>query len=92
MTEYIAKAKILGEFEEWVEEGKTDAIEFGGESIIYVDCLVDVIEEIKKLPIADAVPGALFRELRDELCLHCGKYTEQYLGACDGCKWRDDNV
>ena len=23
----------------------------------------------------------------NEICLHCGKYTEEYNGACDGCKW-----
>ncbi len=46
---------------------------------------------VRKIPTVDVVPGALFRELRDELCLYCGKYTEQHLGACDGCKWRADN-
>lgn len=91
MTECIAKAEILGKLEEWVEEEKAYAVEYGGESIIHVDCLEDVIEEIKRLPIADVVSGALFRELRDELCLYCGKYTEQHLGACAGCKWRGDN-
>lgn len=46
---------------------------------------------VRKIPAADVVPGELFRELRDELCLYCGRYTEQHLGACDGCKWRGDN-
>lgn len=46
---------------------------------------------IKDAPTDDVVSGALFRELRDELCLYCGKYTEQHLGACDGCKWRANN-
>lgn len=27
-------------------------------------------------------------ELRNELCLRCGEYTEAHNGACDGCKWR----
>lgn len=49
------------------------------------------LELIKNLPAADAIPGALFRELRDELCLHCGKYTLQHFGTCDGCKWRAEN-
>ena len=29
-------------------------------------------------------------ELKDcvnELCLMCGKYHEEHLGACDGCRW-----
>lgn len=27
-------------------------------------------------------------ELRNELCLRCGEYTEAHNGACNGCKWR----
>lgn len=32
-------------------------------------------------------------ELRNELCLRCGEYTEAHNGACNGCRWRetDDN-
>ena len=33
----------------------------------------------------------LHRELEDcrnELCLKCGNYKEDYLGACDGCRWK----
>jgi hypothetical protein len=29
-------------------------------------------------------------ELKDcvnELCLQCGKYHDEHLGACDGCRW-----
>lgn len=29
------------------------------------------------------------RDLRNELCQRCGKYREAYLGACDGCRWKD---
>lgn len=31
-------------------------------------------------------------ELRDcvnELCLKCGNYREEHLGACDGCRWKE---
>ena len=24
----------------------------------------------------------------NELCFKCGKYREDYMGACDGCRWR----
>lgn len=27
-------------------------------------------------------------DLRNDLCLACGKYSEAYSGACDGCRWR----
>ena len=26
--------------------------------------------------------------LRNELCLKCGKYHEAHNGACDGCRWK----
>lgn len=48
----------------------------------------DMKPEIDKIPAADVVPGNLFRELKNELCWRCGKYKDQHLGACDGCKWR----
>jgi len=28
------------------------------------------------------------RNLRNELCLKCGRYKEAHNGACDGCRWR----
>ena len=24
----------------------------------------------------------------NELCLKCGSYLEEHLGACDGCRWK----
>jgi len=27
------------------------------------------------------------KECINELCLMCGKYREEHLGACSGCKW-----
>ena len=27
-------------------------------------------------------------DCRNELCLKCGNYKEDYLGACDGCRWK----
>ena len=29
------------------------------------------------------------RSCRNELCLKCGEYRERYLGACNGCRWKD---
>lgn len=25
---------------------------------------------------------------RNELCLHCGKYKNEHLGVCEGCRWK----
>jgi hypothetical protein len=30
-----------------------------------------------------------FRDCRNELCLRCGDYKNRHLGACDGCRWRE---
>ena len=48
-------------------------------------------DKLESEPAANVVPVELFNDLRNELCLHCGKYTLQHFGACDGCKWRADN-
>lgn len=26
--------------------------------------------------------------IRNELCMKCGGYHRQHMGACDGCRWR----
>ena len=27
-------------------------------------------------------------DLRNELCLLCGRYKTAHLGSCDGCRWK----
>ena len=51
-----------------------------------------LIDAVATIPPADVVPGRDFRDCRNELCLRCGDYKQRYLGACDGCRWRADNV
>ena len=29
---------------------------------------------------------------RNELCLRCGSYKEAHRGACDDCRWRDEQM
>lgn len=82
-VEYVRKEDALRVASDVFFETDPD----GKEQLVALKCS----RLIRELPIADAVPGELFRELRDELCLYCGRYTEQHLGACDGCKWRVDN-
>ena len=45
---------------------------------------------IDDIPAADVVSGRDFRDCRNELCLKCGDYKQRHLGACDGCRWRDN--
>ena len=41
--------------------------------------------------IADALEAlqAENRNLRNELCLKCGRYKEAHNGACNGCRWKE---
>ena len=45
---------------------------------------------IDDIPASDVVSGRDFRDCRNELCLKCGGYKQRHLGACDGCRWRDN--
>lgn len=31
----------------------------------------------------------LLHDMKNALCLLCGRYHNEHLGACDDCKWRD---
>lgn len=31
-----------------------------------------------------------YSDLRNELCLTCGKYKESHLGRCNGCRWNKE--
>ena len=57
-----------------------------------VNAKEESIRNLKEIVIArEAEIDSLNIELKNcicELCLHCGKYREEYLGACDGCRWK----
>lgn len=40
---------------------------------------------------ADAVEEAKcdLKDLRNELCLCCGRYKKEHLGYCNSCRWKD---
>lgn len=42
--------------------------------------------------ITDRLLLAEFKNCRNELCLKCGRYKEAHLGACDGCRYNDENM
>lgn len=56
----------------------TDPIDLGKASVALTEliCIVDGTESDLK----DCV---------NELCYQCGKYSEQHLGACNGCRWKE---
>lgn len=45
------------------------------------------LNNIESIPAADVVSGGDFRDCVNELCLRCGQYQQEHLGACDGCRW-----
>ena len=51
-----------------------------------------ILEDIKKRDIDMLVEiENLKAELHDcvnELCMLCGQYCQEHLGACDGCRWK----
>lgn len=32
------------------------------------------------------------KDCRNYLCFMCGRYQEAHHGACDGCRWNDENM
>lgn len=52
----------------------------------------DTSVTFRELVITAGEAAFIESELRDcvnELCLKCGDYREEHLGACDGCHWKD---
>lgn len=88
MAEYIERDAAMlmpilpKEYRQYQTKNLDDAYEQGW---------LDAIGNLKNVPAADVATVELFNDLRNELCLHCGKYTLQHFGTCDGCKWRADN-
>lgn len=59
MAEYISKEKVLKFLTQMADEAQKDADEYGGESVIYAECLEDVIADIERLPAADERDGGV---------------------------------
>jgi hypothetical protein len=52
----------------------------------------DTSMTFQKLVIDASGVAWMESDLRDcvnELCLRCGSYQNEHLGACDGCRWKD---
>ena len=51
------------------------------------DKLADWLEELKMYRDTGFTPADV-RDMRNELCLRCGKYKDAHTGACDGCRFK----
>lgn len=76
------------------EQGNVDVI---GTGLIEVwtyppryDQLKRIKEALKKLADYEDTRfnPADITVMRNELCLKCGNYQREHLGACNGCRWR----
>ena len=68
------------------------------------EALNAVISDLVKLPGCEATDVSInaavltsviinteadLRDCVNELCLKCGNYREEHLGACNGCRWKE---
>ena len=51
----------------------------------------ELLDLVRDLKARIAYLKSELKDCRNELCLKCGNYKQKHLGACDGCRWRDDN-
>ena len=52
----------------------------------------DTSVTFRELVITAGDVAGMESDLRDcvnELCLRCGSYLEEHLGACDSCRWKE---
>lgn len=54
------------------------------------DLLNGLCDALEKARLEITRLTAALRDARNELCLKCGRYHDEHNGACDGCRWRED--
>lgn len=77
MDEYISKKKALKFLTKMADEAQKDADENGGESIIYAECLEDVIADFERLPIEFSerlVPVTRCKDCKYSCCISDSRY------------------
>ena len=48
----------------------------------------EMCEDLLKI-LKNSIPISVAEKMRNELCLKCGNYKKEHLGACNGCIWRE---
>ena len=51
------------------------------------DCAGALTERLAAYEDTNLTPSDIV-DLRNELCLKCGRYHEAHNGACEGCRWK----
>lgn len=44
--------------------------------------------QLREAPTVTNLTPSDIADLRNELCLKCGQYHNEHLGACNGCRWK----
>jgi len=65
-----------------------DALDYSKLNISYAIPKTNVADWIESAPTVTNLTPSDISDLRNELCLKCGKYKEAHNGACNGCRWR----
>jgi len=52
--------------------------------------LMEISDLIESLQAQLAASQRRAQDARNELCLKCGRYRESHNGACDGCRWKEN--
>lgn len=60
---------------------------YAGLSFSETNTLTEALNRLAAYEDTDLTPADI-NDLRNELCLKCGKYKDAHLGACDGCRWK----
>lgn len=71
MNGYLDKTMLLSLLRQNAEEARIEADEFGGECVVYAECLEDVISDVERFPTIDAVPVVRCAECRYFIDLNC---------------------
>ena len=68
---------------------KDDEQEVDCKSRNTAQCTMDSWERLAAYEDTGLSPADI-ANLRNELCLKCGKYHAAHLGSCDGCRWKEE--
>ena len=96
--------KLVKALRQCRENGNCDTCEYNtGDNADCIDTMMaEAADELERLQDGydNAIADARYRveqvrelqaenaDLRNELCLKCGKYHAAHLGSCDGCRWK----
>jgi hypothetical protein len=83
-VERLTEEKQLGPFASLKDKAETRPGAFHDYDCLYAHMVA--VTQLKAYEDTNITPSDI-ADLRNELCLKCGKYKTEHLGSCDGCRW-----